>query len=84
MTIRDYVGERASDLFTSEVKCSCPTGTRGGKEEVVGVDEWKPVAVDASLQNSGNGLSSADMTVPKAFNANGTAGVKEGEGFYNG
>lgn len=84
MTIRDYVGERASDLFTSKVKCSCPTGTRGGKEEVVGVDEWKPVTVYASLQNSGNGLSSADMTVPKAFNANGTAGVNEGEGFYNG
>lgn len=84
MTIRDYVGERASDLFTSEVKCSCPTGTRGSKEEVVGVDEWKPVTVDASLQNSGNGLSSADMTVPKTFNANGTAGVNEGEGFYNG
>lgn len=84
MTIRDYVGERASDLFTSEVKNTRPSGTRGSKEEVVGVDEWKPVTVDASLQNSGNGISSADMTVPKPFNANGTAGVNEGEGFYNG
>ena len=84
MTIRDFVGERASDLFTSEVKSTRPSGTRGGSLEVVGVDEWKPATVDASLQSSGNGISSADMTMPKAFNANGTAGVNEGEGFYNG
>lgn len=84
MTIRDYVGERASDLFTSEVKCSCPTGTRGSKEEVVGVDEWKPVTVDKGLQGDGSGLSSADMTVPKMANIGGTSGVNEGEGFYNG
>lgn len=84
MTIRDYVGERASNLFTSEVKDTRPSGTRGGKEEVVGVDEWKPVTVNKSVQSSGNGISSADMTMPKAFGANGTAGVNEGEGFYNG
>lgn len=84
MTIRDYVGEKASDLFTSEVKSTRPSGTRGSSMEVVGVDEWKPVTVDKSVQSGGNGISSADMTIPKFFNANGTAGVNEGEGFYNG
>lgn len=84
MTIRDYVGERASDLFTSEVKSTRPSGTRGSSMEVVGVDEWKPATVDKSVQSSGNGISSADMTIPKFFNANGTTGVNEGEGLYNG
>ena len=84
MTIRDFVGERASDLFTSEVKSTRPSGTRGGSLEVVGVDEWKPATVDRGIQGDGNGISSADMTIPKPANAGGTSGVNEGEGYYNG
>ena len=82
MTIRDFVGDRASSLFTSEVKCSCPTGTRGNKQEVVSVDEWHTATVDAMAQSAGNGISSADMTVPKPFEFGGTRGVNEGGGFY--
>lgn len=83
MSIRDYVGDRASNLFTSEVKCSCPTGTKGGKMEVVGVDEWKHVAVTHDFSSAGNGLSSDDAIIPRPGMPT-TSGVNEGEGDYHG
>lgn len=46
MSIREFVGDKASDLFTSEVKCSCPSGTRGNKVETVSVDQWHTAPVN--------------------------------------